>query len=104
MLKNSTANFPTYDEKGIAGDNPNYYKLIPSSFSFTPRQSETLNEKTSFNDVTRFMDNIVQYKTLGNASEGTKVAMNYDEYLKYFTDRGLDVYVKTYQAAYDSTK
>ena len=105
MLKNSTTNFPTYEGKGIPGDNPNYYKLIPSSFSFKPRQSETLNEKTSLSsDVTRFMDNVVQYKTLGNATAGTNVAMNYDEYLKYFKDRGLDIYVKTYQAAYDSTK
>jgi hypothetical protein len=104
LLRNSTTNIPTYAGKGIAGDNPNYYKLVPSAFSLTPRQSETLNEKTSFNDVTRFMDNVVQYKTLGNASAATKVAMNYDEYLKYFTDRGLDIYVKTYQAAYESSK
>jgi hypothetical protein len=102
LLKNSTAHFQTYEGKGIAGDNPNYYKLIPSAFSFTPRQSETIDEATGLDsdDVTAYMTNIVLFKTMGNAPAGATVAKNYDEYLQYFKALGLDTYVKTYQDAY----
>jgi hypothetical protein len=107
LLENSTTNFPTYAGTGIKGDSPNYYKLAPPAISLTPRQSETLDESTGLetgDDLTEYMFNIVRYATLGNAPSGAEVAKSYDDYLKYFTDRGLDLYVKTYQTAYDIMK
>ena len=104
LLKNSTTNIQTYEGKGIAGDNPNYYKLIPSAFSFTPRQSETIDEATGLDtdDTPAYMTNIILYRTMGNAPEGATVAQSYDEYLKYFKAHGLDTYVKTHQDAYSN--
>ncbi|MGD1822751.1 MAG: hypothetical protein ACPKM0_08325 [Pleomorphochaeta sp.] len=107
LLKASTTNFPTYAGDGIKGDNPNYYKLIPPSYSLTPRQSETIDQSSSLSsddDVTEYIFNVIRYATLNNAPSGTDVAMNYDEYLKFFTDRGLDIYISTYQNAYQNMK
>jgi len=104
LLKDSTTNFPSYTGDGLKGDNPNYYTLTPPSFSFTPRQNESLAETTSLetNDISEFMFNVVRYKTLGNAPSGATVAKTYKEYLDYFKKNGLDTYVTTYQAAFNN--
>ena len=102
LLQNSTCNIPTYDGKGISGDNPNYYKLVPPVFSLTKIQNETLQNDTSMSnsDFIEFMFNVVRYKELGNEPSGTNVPRTYDAYLKVFKDAGLDIFVRTYQAAY----
>ena len=104
LLKESTLTIPTYAGTGPEGENPNYYTLIPPGFSLTKRQQETINDTTAFvdADITDFIFNVIRYKTLGNAPEGALVAKSYEEYLKFFQDRGLDVFVATYQAAYQN--
>lgn len=103
LLKASTTNIPSYAGEGIKGTNPNYYKLIPPAFSLTPRQSELLNDTTSFtDDIVEIMFNIIRYKTLGNAPSGAFVAKSYGEYLEYFKSKGLENYVKVFQASYSS--
>jgi hypothetical protein len=105
LLKESTVGFPTYSGEGLKGDNDNYYTLLPSAYSLTPRQNEFINDSTSFNeDLVEYMFNIIRYKTLGNAPNGASVAKNYDEYLKYFTDRGLEAYTQTYRSAYENMR
>ncbi len=107
LMNASTTSFPTYAGKGIEGDNPNFYKLIPPAFSLTPRQSEIIDQSsslTSDDDLTEYMFNVIRYATLDNAPSGTDVAMSYDDYLNYFTSRGLDIYVSTYQNAYQNMK
>lgn len=102
LLQESTLNIPTYAGTGIEGENPNYYMLVPTVFSLTPRQQEAIADNCSLAtaDIVEYMFNVVRYKTLGNAPAGTEVAETYDEYIKYFNDRGLETYVKNYQAAY----
>ena len=104
LLGGSTVTIPSYSGEGPAGDNPNYYTLIPPMFSLTQRQQETINTQVNLNpqNIVEYMFNIIRYKTLGNAPSGTEVADDYAEYLKYFTDRGLDTYVSVYQAAYQN--
>lgn len=103
LLQNSTTNFATYAGEGIKGDNPNYYKMIPPVFSLTSRQKETVSDTTSLDtdDIVEYMFNIVRYQAKGNAPQGAEVAGSYEEYLAKFKEKGLDVYVETYQAAYD---
>lgn len=48
-----------------------------------------------------YMFNIIRYRTRGNAPSGAEVAQTYDEYAKKFEERGLDLYVETYQTAYE---
>jgi len=103
LIGASMVNIPTYAGTGIKGDNPNYYRLLPPSFSLTQRQSEIIKDSTSFNeDLVEMMFNIIRYKTLGNAPSGAFVAKDYDAYLGYFKDHGLDKYVQVYQAAYQN--
>ena len=103
LLQNSTTDFATYAGEGIKGDNPNYYKMIPPVFSLTSRQKETISDTTSLEneDVVEYMFNIVRYQAKGNAPQGAEVAGSYEEYLAKFKEKGLDIYVETYQAAYD---
>lgn len=103
LLKNSTTNYPTYAGEGLAGDNPNYYKMIPPVFSMTSRQKEAVSESTSLDsqDIVEFMFNVVRYKTKGNAPQGAVVAQNYEEYLAEFEKRGIQLYEETYQNAYE---
>lgn len=103
LLQNSTTNFATYAGKGVSGDNPNYYKMVPPVFSLTSRQKETIADTTSLDtdDIVEFMFNIVRYQAKGNAPQGAVVAKNYEEYLAEFKKRGLDIYKETYQSAYD---
>ena len=81
---------------------PNYYKMIPSAFSMTDRQQEQLSTETSIemDDTTEQLFNIIRYKTKGGAPEGVTVPQSYDEYLKFFKDKGLDTYVSVYQQSY----
>lgn len=104
LVGNSTTLIPSYSGEGPDGDNPNYYTLIPPIFSLTDRQQETLNTQVNLDpqNVVEYMFNVIRYKALGNAPAGTEVADDYAEYLKYFTDRGLDTYVGVYQAAYQN--
>ena len=103
LLQNSTTNFATYAGEGNKGDNPNYYKMIPPVFSLTSRQKETISDTTSLEteDIVEYMFNIVRYQSKGNAPQGAEVAGSYEEYLNKFKEKGLDIYVETYQAAYD---
>ncbi len=103
LLNNSTTGFANYEgDLGLEGDNPNYYKMIPSAFSMTDRQQEQLSSETSIemDDTTEYLFNIIRYKTKGNAPAGVDIPETYGEYLKYFEDKGLDTYVSVYQAAY----
>lgn len=104
LLQESTLNIPTYAGTGLAGTNKNYYKLIPPVFSLTKRQSETISNETSLNSSGFFeiVFNVVRYKTTGTAPSNTVVPMTYTEYLKQFTDAGLNTYVTTYQQAYQA--
>ncbi|MFT4106793.1 MAG: hypothetical protein QM657_13630 [Lacrimispora sp.] len=103
LLQNSTTNFATYAGKGIAGDNPNYYKMVPPVFSLTSRQKETVSDTTSLDtdDIVEYMFNIVRYQAKGNAPQGAEVAGSYEDYLAKFNERGLGIYEETYQAAYE---
>ncbi len=102
LLQESTCTIPTYAGNGPAGTNKNYYTIIPPVFSFTKKQTEVIANETSLDadGFNEFMFNIIKYKTKGGAPTGTVVPMNYTDYYKVFTDAGLDVYVRTYQAAY----
>lgn len=104
LLQESTMDFATYAGEGLAGDNPNYYKMTPPVFSLTSRQKETISDTTSLEneDIVDYMFNIVRYQTKGNAPQGAEVAQSYEEYLAKFKERGLDIYVETYQAAYEA--
>lgn len=103
LLQNSTTGFATYAGEGPEGDNPNYYKMIPPVFSLTSRQKETVSDISSLDtqDIVEYMFNVIRYQAKGNAPQGAEVAGSYEEYLAKFKDRGLDIYVETYQAAYD---
>ena len=104
LLKGSTCNIPTYAGTGIKGTNPNYYKIIPPVFSLTKKQNEVLQTETALNTEGFFevMFNVIRYKTLGGAPENTVVPTTYSAYLQIFKDAGLDIYVRTYQAAYEN--
>ena len=103
LLNGSTTGFANYEgDLGMSGDNPNYYKMIPSAFSMTDRQQEQLSAETSIemDDTTEYLFNIIRYKTKGNVPEGVTLPTSYDEYLNYFKDKGLDTYISVYQASY----
>lgn len=102
LLDNSTLTIQTYAGEGPAGENPNYYKLIPPVFSFTTRQSEAITQNTDFGteSIDEYMFNVIRYYTKGGAPAGTQVAKSYDEYLQFFQSKGLDTLVSNYQAAY----
>jgi hypothetical protein len=103
LLKASTTNIPSYAGTGLKGTNPNYYTLIPPAFSLTPRQSEIINDTTSFTpDIVEVMFNVIRYKTLDSAPSGAFVARDYATYLDYFKSKGLDSYVRVFQASYES--
>lgn len=104
LLDNSTVNIPTYSGEGLKGDNPNYYRLIPPTFSLTERQDEILKTQTSMrtDDIVEMMFNIIKYKTLGNAPSGAFVAKDYDDYLNYFVSNGLDTFIKVNSTAYEN--
>lgn len=106
LMQNSTTGFANYAGNHVKGDNPNYGKMVPPVFSLTERQKENLGDNTSMlaDDIAEDMFNVIRYSTMGDAPEGTKVPKNYDEYLKMFTDRGLDLYEETYQQAYEVMK
>ena len=100
LLQNSTTTFPTYSGANTTGTNKNYKKLIPPVFSLAPSQSEALSTSLIDDSVVATMFNIVLYKTLDNAPAGTDCPMNYTEYKKMFTDKGIETYVQIYQSAY----
>lgn len=103
LLNNSTTGFANYEgDLGLPGDNPNYYKMIPSAFSMTDRQQEDLSTNTSIemDDTTEQLFNIIRFKTKGGAPEGVTIPQSYDEYLQFFKDKGLDTYVSVYQQSY----
>lgn len=103
LLTGSTLTIPTYAGDGPKGDNPYYYTLTPPAFSLTPRQSEIVKNSTSIDseDVVEMMFNVIRYRSLGNAPAGATVPQDYDAYLQYFKDKGLDTYEGTMQAAYE---
>ncbi|MFI3254610.1 MAG: hypothetical protein R3Y63_09780 [Eubacteriales bacterium] len=103
LINGSTTGYPSYSGAGPEGDNPNYYYLSPTVIPLNERQIDTVATQTKIDDedTAEFLFNIIRYQALGNASGGASMAYNYDEYLKFFTDAGLDLYVSTYQTAYD---
>lgn len=104
LLLNSTVGLPSYEGTGKAGDNPNYYKLTPTAYSFTEKQSELLNANTSLggDDEVEYIFNIIRYAETGNVPNGVVLPADYNEYLAYFEDRGLETYEKIYNAAYQA--
>ncbi|MCM1196216.1 MAG: hypothetical protein NC310_03965 [Roseburia sp.] len=106
LMQESTTNIPTYGGKGIEGTNKNYYTLVPPAFSLTKKQSETLSTDTTIeaDDFTQLIFNIVLYKTAGNAPSGATVLTTWANYEAELKQRGLEVYVRTYQAAYKAMK
>lgn len=91
---------PTYAGTGstVAGSNPNYYRLAPPAFSLNRNQNAQVSQlgiatDTGFNEV---MFNIIR----GLDPNKVIAPQNYNEYLKYFKDAGLDAYQKVYQDAY----
>lgn len=106
LLQNSTCNYATYAGTGIAGENPNYYKMVPPVFSLTVRQKEAIAQNTTIelDEVVEKMFNIVRYHTKGNVPEGITIPANYEEYLAEFEVRGLEAYVAAYQQAYNIMK
>lgn len=103
LLNNSTCHFATYSgEMAVAGDNPNYGKMVPPVFSLTQRQMQTIADSTTMeaDDLVEDMFNIIRYAAKGNAPDGIKIPANYEEYAAAFEARNLDAYVKAYQAAY----
>lgn len=106
LLQESTTNIPTYGGKGLAGTNKNYYTLIPPAFSLTKKQTQTLSTDTKIeaDDFVQLIFDIVLYKTAGNAPTGAKVLMTWEDYQNELNERGIDIYVRTYQAAYNVMK
>lgn len=102
LLNNSTCTFATYAGEGPAGDNPNYYKMVPPVFSLTLRQKESVSEATTMeqDDLVEDMFNIVRYYAKGNAPANVSIPSDYAQYLAAFENRNLDAYVTTYQQAY----
>ncbi len=103
LINSSTTSYPNYNGEGLAGDSDYYYYLTPTSISLTTRQQETVstNTKIDSEDTAEFMFNIVRYHATGNAPSGASMAYTYEEYLKFFTDAGLDLYIGTYKFAYE---
>lgn len=106
LLQESTTNIPTYGGEGLAGTNKNYYTLIPPAFSLTKKQSSTLatDTKIEADDFVQLIFDIVLYKTAGNAPTGAKVLATWEAYQKELNERGIDIYIRTYQAAYKAMK
>ena len=105
LLQNSTTNIPSYAGTGLQGDNPNYYKLIPPVFSLTERQTETLQNDTTINSDNSLFEvifNIIRYKTRNDAPASVKLPADYNAYYKLFQDAGIETYISTYQAAYQT--
>lgn len=103
LINNSTTLYPSYAGTGPAGDNSNYYFLAPTVISLSERQQDTVATQTKIDDedTAEFLFNIIRYQALNNAGSGATMAYSYDEYLKFFTDAGLETYVNTYQTAYE---
>jgi len=103
LLNESTTNFPTYAGTGIKGDNDNYYKLVPSFFSFTQRQSTTLQEEvsldTSFYEV---VYNVIRFKVLEPNRSDIPLPKTYQEYKKLYDDNGVQKYINVYNTAFDA--
>ncbi len=103
LVSNSTINYPSYAGEGLAGNNDYYYQIVPTIFSLTERQTETIGTETKIasEEVLEYVFNTIRFTTLGNAPEGAAVPSSYDDYLAYFEAAGLETYVQTYQNAYD---
>lgn len=106
LLQESTTNIPTYAGKGKEGTNKNYYTLVPPAFSLTKKQTETLSTETSIETDTfvQLIFNVVLYKVAGNAPTGAVVLNTWDEYQAELKSRGIEIYIRTYQAAYKAMK
>lgn len=103
LLLGSTTGYANYDgQRGKPGDNPNYYKFIPTAFSLTSRQQEELANNSTVNETAtvEYMMNIIRYGVKGGAPDGVTIPKSYDEYLQYFKNKGLDTFVSVYQQAY----
>ncbi len=102
LLQNSTCTFATYSGGELAGENPNYQRMVPPVFSLTLRQKDAVAENTTMeqDDVVEGMFNIVRYAARGNAPDSVTIPADYSQYLAGFQARGLDSYVATYQQAY----
>ncbi len=105
LLKESTTNIPTYGGAGLAGNNKNFYTLIPPAFSLTPLQSQALVDTKIEDEVwAQLVYNIVLYKASQNAPDGVTVLSTWEDYKAELDARGYDLYLRTYQAAYLAMK
>ncbi len=101
LYTDAKVGYPTYEGRGIEGDNPNYYRLTPPAFSLNKNQSAAIGQ-LQIATSTGFIEpvfNLIRFQTLGGG-EGLTVPKTYEEYLKYFNDGGLQQYEKVYQDAY----
>ncbi len=106
LLQESTTNIPTYEGKGAAGTNKNYYTLTPPAFSLTKRQTETLGNETKIeaDDFVQLIFNVILYKSAGNAPDNTKVLTTWEAYEAELKTRGIETYISIYQQAYQAMK
>jgi len=104
LLQDSTTNTASYAGTGIDGDNKNYYKLLPTVFSLTQRQNETVTTESAMTTqdtaLTEYLFNIVRYNAKGNAPSGTTLPKSFDEYKLYFGSLGIDKYMEAYSSAF----
>ncbi|MDD4001125.1 MAG: hypothetical protein PHX62_09605, partial [Bacilli bacterium] len=103
LLNDSTAYFATYAGEGIDGVNDHYYKLVPPFFSFTSRQSTSLQEEVSMD--TAFYEavyNVIRFKVLEPNKADVELPKTYAAYKKYFDDNGAPKYIEIYNLAYDA--
>ena len=106
LLQESTTNIPTYAGTGKEGTNKNYYTLVPPAFSLTKKQSETLSTETAIegDDFVQLLFNVILYKSVGNPPSGATVLTTWEQYEANLASRGIDTYIRTYQAAYKAMK
>jgi len=103
LLNNSTCYFATYGGEGIPGTNPNYYKLVPTFFSFTERQKGALKEQVTLDEAFfEMMFNVIRYLKLDPNKPDITLPKTFAEYKQLFDDNGVAVYIKTYNDAYDA--
>ncbi|HEY8395620.1 MAG TPA: hypothetical protein VIK96_02475 [Bacilli bacterium] len=103
LLNESTTHFATYAGEGIQGQNSNYYKLVPSFYSFTERQSGDLQEKVTLTEeFYEVVFNVIRYKTLEPNKSDIALPLTYAAYKQLFDDHGAPDYIQIYNNAYDA--
>lgn len=103
LLNESTTNFSTYAGNGIKGENDHYYKLVPSFFSFTSRQSSSLEEEVSLDSsFYEVVYNIIRFKVLEPNKADIDLPLTYQAYKELYDEKGAQRYIEIYNNAYDA--